>query len=510
MGCDSNINLTGTPAAPPVTAEAGVPALLSASSAGQVVTIQNPSLLPEAVRTAGTLEAAVGGVKVVVSRNAGGYYTFAIPASAKTGIDVAGNLKVVFIIDDTKSQIVTLKTGSPVPFGQPPVVTDPSPAFVTRGLDVNLTANTDADLSKYQLTWAVGQSATGPFTAIPGEGKQVKWTPTVAGNYFVKIDVVDRASQATYSTVTPQAVVFVTEGRDVVTTEPASGSIARGASVKLKFNRPTQLANADLSYSWSVGASAQGPFTAIQGNTETVDYLPTNVGNYFVKVDVTNKATGAVNTFTSPQAVVFVSEGQPIITPSTTTVERGGKVDLTLNVADPGPGPFTWYYSTNPGQWVLIPGNGKTNTIIVNPAGSYNFRVDISQATGGVKTFTTTDPVLNVIESHPLIQTDPVNLTVKQGETIPLVLTAAGVDESSYRYVWSYSANPQAGWTTIPFDNVEDQYKKRFAWKTISTVGNSTIVVPPGAYYVKVDAIEKSGTNTYTSTSRGPVANNQR
>ena len=57
-------------------------------------------------------------------------------------------------------------------------------------------------------------------------------------------------------------------------------------------------------------------------------------------------------------------------------------MDLTLNVTDPGAGPFTWYYSRQPGVFTLMPGNGRTNTFIVNEAGAYNFRVDIAQAGG--------------------------------------------------------------------------------------------------------------------------------
>ncbi|MFN3431554.1 MAG: hypothetical protein ACK46X_16575, partial [Candidatus Sericytochromatia bacterium] len=408
-GCDSQITMTGTPAAPTIAAEAGVPAILTASAAGSQVVIDNPGLLPEAVRNAGTLEVAVGGTKTTVVRSPGGFYTFTLPANVRTGLDVAGNLRVVFIMDDRKSQIITLKTGSPVAFGQPAVITDPNPAFITRGLKVKLKANTDASTDAYQFSWAAGPSAQGPWSPISGTGKDVEWTPAAPGNYFVKIDAIDKATRQSYSTVTSQALVFVNDPEGVVTTEPSSGSVARGASVKLNFNRPAGLTGENLSYNWSAGPSPQGPWAAIQGEGTTVDYLPTSVGQSYVKVDVTNKATGEVNSFVSPKSVVLVTESRPIITPSATSVDRGAKVDLTLNIANPGPGPFTWYYATAPGQWVLIPGNGPTNSLIVNPAGAYNFRVDISQATGGVKTFATTDAVLNVVEREPLIQTDPVN-----------------------------------------------------------------------------------------------------
>ncbi|MNS04861.1 PKD domain protein [compost metagenome] len=510
VGCDSNIAMTGQPAAPAITAEAGVPAILSVGAAGQQVTIDNPGLLPEAVRNAGTLEVAIGGTKVPVAKSPAGFYTFSIPANVKTNLDVAGNLRVVFVMDDRTSRIVTLKTGSPVAFGQPAVITNPNPAFITRGLEVKLKANTEASTDAYQFTWSAGPSAQGPWSPISGTGKEVAWTPPAAGNYFIKVDTVDKATRQSYSTVTSQALIFVNDPEGVVTTEPSSGSVERGASVKLNFNRPAGLTGENLSYNWSAGPSAQGPWSPIQGEGTSVDYLPTSVGQSFVKVDVTNKATGEVNSFVSPKSVVLVTESRPIITPSATSVDRGAKVDLTLNIANPGAGPFTWYYATAPGQWVPIPGNGPTNSLIVNPAGAYNFRVDISQATGGVKTFATTDAVLNVVEREPLIQTDPINLTVKPGDSIPLVLKAQGVDESKFRFVWFVTTNPALGWQTLPFKNVDDQYKKRFLWETSTTTGPVTTVAQPGAYYVRVDAIERNGTATYTFTSSGPVANIQR
>jgi hypothetical protein len=266
--------MTGAPATAPIAAEAGVPAILSAGAAGQTVVINNPSLLPEAVRNAGTLEAAIGTAKTTVTKSPGGFYTFAIPANVKPQIDVAGNLRVVFIMDDRTSQIVTLKTGSPIAFGQPAVITNPTPAFVTRGLEVSLKANTDADPARYQFTWSAGPSAQGPWQPIPGEGKDVKWRPASSGNYFIKVDAVDRTTQQTYATVTSQALVFVTEAQGVVTTEPSSGTVERGATVKLAFNRPAALTGENLGYAWSASQSPQGPWQTISGDGPNVDFLP--------------------------------------------------------------------------------------------------------------------------------------------------------------------------------------------------------------------------------------------
>lgn len=512
-GCDSQIHSGATPAAPPIGVEAGVPAILAAGAGGQQITIQNPSLLPEAVRQATDLKVAVGTTKIPVSRSPGGYYTFTVPANARLSQDVSGNIRVIFVMNDVASQIVSLKTGSPVQFAQPPVITDPSPAFVARGLKISLRANTEAPIEQYQFTWSAGASPQGPWQPIPGEGKQVEWTPAAAGNYYVKVDAIERATQQAHSTVTPAAIVFVTEAEGVVTTEPTSGSIARGSEVTLKFNRPAGLTGQNLSYSWSSAPSPQGPWTPITGGGTEVRWLPTSVGSSYVRVEVSNRETGDVSTFVTPQAVVFVSEGQPIITPSLQAIERGDRVDLNLNIPSAGNGPFTWYYSRNPAAgWTLIQGTGKTVPFIAPDAGSYSFRVDIPQSGGGVRSFTTTEPVLNAAETRPIIQSDPPNTGIGPGGNVAVVLNARGIEEGRYRFIWSVSQSPQGPWQTAPLDDVDELYTKR---RTIETAAappapDGEIFLADGAYYVRVEASERDGTQSYTFVSTGPAFTVQR
>lgn len=512
-GCDSQIHMTGTPAIAPAPQGAAVRALTTdMPTGGKLVTIDNPQLLPEAVRTAADLKVAFGGVKVPVTRNPGGYYTFSVPASARIQQDLSGNLRVVFVMDDTKSQIVTLATGSPVQFAQPPVLTEPGPAFIAKGLDVILKANTAASTEQYQFTWSYGLSPQGPWQPIPGSGKEVEWTPPMPGNFFIKVDAVDRASQQAYSTVTPSALVFVSDAKDVITTEPPSGAIERGREVTLKFNRPSGLKGENLTYAWSYGASPQGPWQVISGDGASVNWLPTNAGSYFVKVETSNRETGDVNTFVSPQAVVFVNEGQPIVQVSSQTVDRGDAVQLTLGIPTAGDGPFTWYHMRAGAQtgWTLMNGTSKSVTFITNEAGAYSFRVDIPQTGGGIKSFNTTDAVLNVAElGAPLLQSDPPNEVIAPGSSVTLQLNAAGVTEDKHKFTWYVSTNPAMGWTALPIDSTSDLYRKRYVWRT--SLGGTTVGGQPisptsaGSYYVRVDATERTGTHSYTFTSAGPV-----
>ncbi len=513
-GCESTFNLTGTPAVTPLGPEAAVRAILAPGAAGTFVTIDNPGALPAAVREARTLEVAIGGQTVPVTRNPGGYYTFTVPAQSTLSPDVAGNWKVVFVLDDRGSQIVTLLTGSPVQFANPPVLTDPSPGFIVRGLDVKLRANTDAASEKYQFTWAYSTTGTAPWLPIPGQGKEVEWTPPQPGNFFVKVDAVDRTTQQSYSTTTPSALVFVTDGDEVITTTPPNGAVERGQPVGLVFNRPQGLRGEDLSYSWSVGATAQGPWTLVQGAGAKIDWLPTNVGSYFVKTEVSSKATGEVNTFVSPEAVVFVNEGRPIVTANPSSVLRGDRVSLNLNLTLASQAPISWYYSrTGAGasaSWTALTGNSSVNNFLVNEAGSYSFRVDVPDAQGAIKTFTTTDPVLNVAEGDtPLITSEPRNAIVKQGAIVTLKLNARGVDETNYRYTWFIATTPGA-WKALQVDSAADAKLKTYDWDTeprIEIADDIFRVTPesPGAYFIRVDASERNGSNTYSFTSSSPV-----
>lgn len=518
VGCDSQMHLTGTPQLAALPSSQAVRATAVPGAAGTTITIDDPSVLPSPVRMAADLKAVIGQVSVAVTRMPNGSYVFTIPAGSKPPQDVAGNYEIVFVMDERLSQVVELNTGSPVQFGQPPVQTNPAGGSIALGLDIFLTANiatSTANVDNYQFTWSASTSAQGPWQPIPGQGKQVKWTPAAAGNYFIKIDAVDPASQQVYSTVTPAAVVFVTQPKDIIQTDPTSGAIQRGNAVTVKFNTPSGLTGANLSYAWSYGLTANGPWTTITGSGSQVTWLPTDVGNYFLKADVSNKDTGAVNTFVSPQAVVFVSESKPIVTADHPNAKRGDRINLTLNVPNPGSGPFAWYYARTsgpstsggspslagaPGTWVPLIGTGSSISTVTTDAGTYNFRVDIPQPDGSVKSFTTTNPVLNVTEPTPILHTTPAFTSFNPGSSTSLTLEATGVDEVNYHYLWYVSTNPAAGWTSLPFDAGNDQTKKSF-----TITGNTTARYPSGSYYARADAIANDGSVTYSFISSAPV-----
>ncbi|MEB3198331.1 MAG: hypothetical protein VKP62_14120 [Candidatus Sericytochromatia bacterium] len=515
-GCESEINTLATPARPVVGPEAGVRAILTPGAGGTVVTIDSPEGLPALVRQARDLKVAVGGQSVVVSRPSGGHYTFTVPSGARLEPDVAGNWEAVFIADERESQIVTLQSGSPLPFGDPAVLVEPSPAFLVRGMPVKLRANTTATPEQYQFTWSYSTTGTAPWLPIPSREKEAEWTPAQGGNYFVRIDAVDRKTQRAYTTVTGAPIVFVTESKGVITTTPPRGGVTRGQSVRLTFTPPAGLAIENPRVSWSYAASPQGPWSAIAGAGTTLDWLPAAIGSWYLKADVLSPTTGAVASFISPEAAVVVSEATGLISATPGAVERGDRVALQLNMELPGAKQVTWYYARTGASaaglvWVPMLGTGRTNDLVVNEAGTYSFRADVPEPNGSVRTFTTTDPVVSVTEgASPLITTDPPQAVVPRGANVTLKLNARGVDEDRFTYLWYTSTNPLAGWTAIQMTDADDAKRKSFTWETqqtISVLGTTSVVLqPPGAYFIRVDAFEKVSPNrVYTFTSSTPL-----
>lgn len=515
LGCESEINLVGTPARPLQGESQAVRAILATSAAGTSVTIDEPTGLPAFVREARELKVAVGGQTVMVSRPSAGHYSFVLPAATRLVPDVAGNLKVLFIADERDSQLVTLQTGTPLQFGNPPVSTDPSPAFVVRGMKVRLVANTPVSTDRYEFSWFVSPTGLAPWQGIPAQGKEASWTPTASGNYHVRVDAIDRATRQAYTTVTPAAVVFVTESKGVVVTTPAGGAITRGQAVKLTFQKPEGFAGEASRVTWSYGASAQGPWTPITAQGTSIDWLAPSVGNWHIKAEAVSASTGELASFSSSEPLVYVSEGLGVITANPSAVERGDRVALALNAEVPETASVAWFYSRTGASalgatWTPLLGSTRANDLVVNEAGTYSFRADVAGPGGQVRTFTTTDPLVTVTEgSSPLVTSDPVNSVIKKGSAVTLRLNARGVDETRFTYLWFVTTNPGLGWSALP-QKVDDAKRKTYFWETEQnvTVGPVTTLVqqPAGSYYVRVDATEiASPRRTYTFTSSGPV-----
>lgn len=402
--CDSGPHVVATATTPAVE----VAANLSSGAAGAQLRILNPQELPEAIRQAKELSVSVDSSKtsLPVIREADGSLTVNFGQLAPK-LDTDGNVTVLFILDKQYGRLVTLKTGPSISLGTPAIMTDPSPASVLKGFSLGLKANVAASQAdRYTYTWSYSaQPASGMWTPISGNAPSVDWTPPSQGNYYVRLEVTDKATQKNTVYTSPSALVFVGEGKDIITTSPFPANLDRGQEVGLSL---TQATKAGAIYSWAYSVNPAAGWQPItSGNNESargasVSWLPPNEGNYYIKVDISDPATRTTSSFTSSQALVFVSETSPLIytEPNPARVLTNSGVTLRTRL-EPKPGDtFGWSYgSSQMGPWTAIGGStvGHISWSKSRPVGTYYIKLDVSNASKGtVNSFVSKTPLVYV------------------------------------------------------------------------------------------------------------------
>lgn len=461
-GCASTAELTMSPAGQVVPA-ASVAATLTTGAAGQQVLIEDPSALPADLRSALKLEVVAGGAKVPVARSATGALSFSLAANARVEQDLAGTLQVLFVVDDLRTWAVALRTAAEVRFDALPVVTAPAPAVVTRGFPVTLRAATATTDATHQFTWAWAAAAAGPWQPIPETGKSVEWEPAQAGNFFVRVEAVDRVRGRVQSVVTPTAVVFVREADEAFTSDPASGQVVRDEPVTLRFAAPPELGTGPRPLAWSVGTSVQGPWIAIPGDAAEIRWEPPTAGSWFVRVEAAD-AKAVRRTFVSPRAVVVATEGPERIR---ATEPAGGAVAenqaVTLAFAPPaGLVGDAWAWSaamTAQGPWTPIAGAGASVRWRPTAPGAWFVRVQAPDQDLEIRTFTSGKPIVVVANVPDRIRV--AQASAERGDAVGLTLSGA---TGTGPYTWSYARVPAgqplttANWIRMPGTGVTTRF----------------------------------------------------
>lgn len=226
----------------------------------------------------------------------------------------------------------------------------PSPASLVKGQSVLLSL---ADIAGGRtINWFYAPSAQGPFSAITGQGQNVRWSPPFAGTFYLRAEVTGADQpKATYTSAS--ALVSVSEATGVISATP-EGNQRLGQPITLSAQVPD--APAGASYSWSVGQSPLGPWQAAQSlddslNGPRLNWLPGSSGNYYVKVDMTRPDTGNVVSFVSPRALVFIANSRDFFTtnPSPAVIGTQGAVSLSASTQLPGGQGYTYVWSSAPG-----------------------------------------------------------------------------------------------------------------------------------------------------------------
>lgn len=490
--CDSGISFNATRGD-----SSNIPSIsanLTQTQAGSSVRIPNITLVPQALRDASDIRVAFDNSKTTypVTKNSDGSLSFPLSTSVK--IDSNGNFNAIFIVDNEKSYLTTLKTGPILKLGNPGIIVTPSTGSVIKGEKVKLAANIPSDAkNKYIFSWFY-VSAAGQVP-ISGTSDSIEWTPPSIGNYVIGITMLDASTGATSSYTSPTPIVFVTDANNIIST--SSSTVLRGKETTLTANLPS-VDPTKFEFTWSAGVSPQGPFTTISGNTQSVSWTPTNSGSYYIKLDALNKDTQQTSTYTTTDPLVFVTENENIIAtdPSSGNIVRGSSVKLTANTpVDAGDGAYSWSYASSlQSPFVAIPGSSKTVEWTPAQAGSYYVKADVvDKTTNKVSTFISPKAIVFVSEANNVFKTDVASVT--RGNFVNITADVPGAADKQFQYNWSYSASGQPG-TFQAMTNIK------------TSINSNTIRWRPsqkGSFYVKVDAVNLGNQSVVSFTSTSPI-----
>lgn len=497
-GCDSNLTFTATrnDYNKTLTLQANLTATASGTS---IVKIANLKAVPDEIKKAETIEVLFDNTEnpIPVTKNQDG--TLSFPTISTTKIDSDGNVKVFFVVDKKKSFMTILKTGPVLKLENPGVLVTPNTGTVIRGEKVYLKANApEGSNNKFIFNWFYGSSSSGPFLPISGTSDSVDWTPSSVGNYFIKLDTLDRETGASSSYVSPVSVVFVTDAKNIIGLNPNSGTVLRGKQISLSANLPN-IDQTKFDFTWSYSSSPQGGYVPISGNTQTVNWTTNNSGSFYIKVDVLNKETNQTSTYSTNEPIVFVTENENIIKtePLSGNITRGSSVKLDANVPISGENnKFSWSYASSAqGPWLSVPGSSKTVDWTPSLAGSYYVKIDVSNNdTNTVSTFISPKPIVFVTEASDIFSVTPLGGSIKRGNYVDLFASIPGSTGKSYQYNWSYSTS-----LSLPFQPMGnlsgDIQKSTIKWRPATE----------GSFFVKVDAVNLENKSVVSFTSTNPL-----
>ncbi len=275
----------------------------------------------------------------------------------------------------------------------------PSNGQIPKGEAIQVSLNRDLE----RVVWSYSNSPQAPFVIIPGMGKSIQWVPAQAGSYYLRAQGINSAAKnVTFSTATAQ--VFVSERDDIIVTEPALANLNLGSIVNLKANLPAQ--SNQSKYFWSYGTTANGPWTSIASldsrfSQKNIRWIPTQTGNFFVKVDVNNPDSQSTVSFVSPSPVVFVDQQTPFFktNPEPAFIGTEGAVTLTTSFQPAGLSlSYAWSYGpSTAGPFYAIGGTTLPEILWRKPGqvGSYYIKMDA--------TLKDSSQVLSFVSKNPLV-----------------------------------------------------------------------------------------------------------
>jgi hypothetical protein len=371
------------------------------------------------------------------------------------------------------------------------IQTTPQNGTVIRGQAINLSANVPNESSNSTYTWFYGFSPQGTFQAIAETGPQIRWTPPLTGEFFLRVRVFNPLTQDSRIYTSDKSLVSVRDSNQTFVLSPASGNVKKGETVQLTLAE----AQSGEKVNWSFGTDPQQPFQSISASGKTITWTPTTPGRFYLRANIT-RANGSVANFTSADPLVFVSDQSDVITVVNPQdkYQLGHAVTLSSQITRPGLR-YNWGYSTSaqgPFQPVQGLNNNDQQRVEWFPpqTGSYFIQLTLIDNDSQLQ-FVSPTPLVRVEETVPLFSTDPVNGRIEIDEKVRLFSTFQALNRS-FNYGWAYSSS-SAG----PFIPLGGSAMPEFLWDTSPK--------PTGSYYIRLQATSPGNDNRVTFISSTPV-----
>ncbi|PKL77021.1 MAG: hypothetical protein CVV27_07320 [Candidatus Melainabacteria bacterium HGW-Melainabacteria-1] len=460
-------------------------ASLVSTSAGQSLRVLQAEQLPSALRDAPEIRAILDNSNSTypVQRNADGSLSIPLPAGRQP--DSSGLIEILLTDGAQQSWLLRFDTGPLLKLSDQPIIALPANK-VLLGTSLSLQANfaESPDLGDFLFTWSAAASVQGPFVPISGTGPRVRWEPTAAGNYYLRLEMRDTRSGASSVYTSPAPLIFVGSPDQIANLEPANGRILAGDTVRLNANIP-EFSTDRPAWLWSYSQSAVGPFAPIAGQGQTISWEPPRAGSYYLRLQAS--LDGIEHSYTSSRPVVLVSNADEVIStdPAAGEVTRGLSVRLQARVPNADPAwRHLWSYASSPqGPFQAISGESSEISWIPDATGEFYLRVRVIDPAGTEKTYTSAQVLVSVRDSDERFVLSPSPSNLVRGQSVLLGLADAPAGRS-ISWFWSPSASG-------PFQAIAGQ-------------GQNVRWTPPvaGSFYLRAEVSGIDGpTAAFTSAS---------
>jgi len=290
-----------------------------------------------------------------------------------------------------------------------------------------------ADGSGLSYTWYFADKDSDSFsksTLCTGKTYSVEMNEIRDGRR-VYCKITDKSGKSfTTETVTLNMVPVLT-----ITKQPESVRVLPGATATVKVTAT----GSGLTYAWYFADAGSETFTKssiADGNTYSVEMTDARDGRRLYCV-ITDKYGDSVKTET-----VTISQKTPVsITkqPESVTVKLGETASATVEAVGDGLS-YAWYYTTGAGSSKFYKSSNTTDTYSVEMNTSRDGRKVYCKVTDQYgNTVTSKTVTLHMKEGDPVkIVTQPVSVTVAEGETASATVEAVG---DGLTYAWYFTSN---------------------------------------------------------------------